>query len=67
MVKEELDKLTENQRRLLNYAFEHGLSQYVELPGKRFVGVNVDSLKTISIEESVGAWSTGVVKCVPSQ
>lgn len=62
-IREAIDSLTQDKRRVLIYAFEHGLSQIVE-DGTSFVGVNIDprSYPNISIQNTVGAWSTGIVR-----
>jgi len=60
--RERLDKLEPKQLSLLQYAFEQQISgQFVELPNNKFIGVNVEHVKNLSIEESVGSWSYGTV------
>lgn len=59
-IKEILDSLPAENKRLLMYAFEHGLSQYVELPDNRYIGVNSNGVKHLFIEQAAGAWSTGI-------
>jgi len=61
MIKMILDNLTEEQRAQLMYAFEQQISQYIELSDNRFIGVNVNTLKTLKIRESNGVWAYGEI------
>jgi len=61
-IKEILDTLKDHERQQLMYGFEHEFSQYVCLPDGKFIGVNVNSIKHLEIEQQVGAWCTGIVK-----
>ena len=61
-IKETLNTLSEKERRLLMYAFEHDLGQHVTISGNRFIGVNVEHTKSLSVEESAGVWAIGRVK-----
>jgi len=60
-IKDVLDSLNDEQRRLLMYAFEHGIAQHVVLPDKKFIGVNVNHIKHLRIGEEAGVWATGEV------
>ena len=60
-IKEMLDALPISERKLLDYAFENGIGQYVMLPDNRFVGVNVGHLKHLKSDLSSGCWSAGVM------
>lgn len=62
MIKETLDRLKPEERRLLMYAFENEFAQYVSLPGNKFLGVNAHSIKHLKIEETAGKWSFGTIK-----
>lgn len=53
-----LDNLTPEQRRRLFHAFNNKITQYVKLPGGKFIGVNMLIL-SFTIEEEVGVWSFG--------
>jgi len=61
-IKETLSSLSDKERRLLMYAFEHSLGQHVTLPDNRFIGVNVEHIKNLEIEESAGVWAVGKVR-----
>lgn len=64
MIKDVISKLDLKDRRVLDYAFNHSLSQIVKIDdGKKFVGVNVKANPTIIIEEKVGVWSCGRLVC----
>jgi hypothetical protein len=62
MIRQILDELPEQKRRLLMYAFEHDLGQYVQLDGGKFVGVNIQNIRNLQITESAGKWAVGIVK-----
>jgi hypothetical protein len=62
MIKQDLERLKPEERRLLQYAFENGFPQHVMLPGNRFIGVHADKIRHLDIEERAGVWSTGKVK-----
>jgi len=52
-----LDDLTSEDRRTLEYAFEHGLSQAVKLPESEVsIGVNMQQDSAYTILEQVGVW-----------
>lgn len=51
--------LTKEQQELLNYAFETGMSQLVELPDKKFIGVNIVTTEFMIIEEEQNRWAIG--------
>lgn len=61
MIKEILEKLKPEERRLLYYAFEQGFPQHITLPGNKFIGVHTDRIKHLQVEERAGVWSTGKV------
>lgn len=64
-IKELLDSLSPEDRRLLSYAFEHDLSQFVVLPDGQYVGVNLDPTKQTDLNEPdmrAGVWSAGITK-----
>lgn len=61
-IKETLDKLPNEQRRQLMYAFEHGFEQFIKLPDGKFIGVNVAPIKHLEVTESAGNWAIGNVK-----
>lgn len=58
-LKEILEKLPQSDRELLNYAFEHGLAQFVRLPNNRFIGVNIDHLTYLIPDAIAGKWRAG--------
>ena len=58
-IKELLDKLSEDDRRVLSYAFEHELSQYVVFEG-RYIGVNLDGHPgLVDPDMKAGVYSSG--------
>lgn len=61
-IKETLNSLSEKERRLLMYAFEHEIGQHITLDDNRFIGVHVEHTKSLEIEESAGVWAMGKVK-----
>lgn len=56
------NKLTKEQQQLLNYAFENKISQLVELPERRFIGVNIIATEYMIIEEEQNKWAIGRFK-----
>jgi len=60
-IKEAFDLLNKNQKATLLYAFEHGLSQHIELSDSRYIGVNINS-KNLQPINNTGVWSYGEVK-----
>lgn len=62
MIRDTLNKLTGEQQRQLMYAFENEFSQFIKLPGDKFIGVNVNQVSHLRITESAGKWAYGDVK-----
>ena len=62
MIKDVIDKLQPEQKGQLMHAFENEFSQYIVLPGNKFIGVNVRSVRHLDITESAGVWFYGNVK-----
>lgn len=60
-IKEIMDSLRPEDRKLLNYAFEHELEQHIRLPDNKYVGVNIRTLKNLKAELAVGLWSYGSI------
>lgn len=62
-LKEILDSLNSEQKSLLLYAFEYGLTQYVILPDGRYIGVNTVSVHYLipDLKLSRGVWSVGQI------
>jgi hypothetical protein len=54
--------LTKEQRELLSYAFENKISQLVELPGRKFIGVNLMPTEYMVVEETSNNWYVGYFK-----
>lgn len=61
-VKTEMNKLTNEKRQQLMYAFESDIPQYVELSDGWFIGVNITDLKQLEVVDTAGAWSIGRIK-----
>lgn len=62
MIKPILDGLAPEQKKRLMYAFEHGLSQFVEHRTGEFIGVNVFTIKHLEVVEQAGSWAIGKLK-----
>lgn len=62
MISEIINNLQPKERQLLMYAFENEFSQYITLPGNRYIGVNTHSVKHLTIDESAGKWTYGKVR-----
>jgi hypothetical protein len=70
MIREILDKLDLEQRRILAYALDHDISQVIKLPPdthisggrQRFVGININPGENMVVEEATGAWKYGYYK-----
>jgi len=60
-IKEILNSLDALDKAKLMYAFEHGLSQFVEFEQGQFIGVNTDYIKRLKSETTVGVWSIGCI------
>lgn len=63
MIKEIMDKLSEEDKKQLMIAFEGEFTQIVELGDSKFIGVNVVDSETHNILEQTGVWSYGELKC----
>ena len=59
--KEILDSLDSDKRKLLFYAFENEMCQYVEYGESKFIGVNIKNQSHLKPTETVGVWSMGDV------
>lgn len=60
ILKSTLDRLKPEERARLVHAFEQHFSQYIPLPGDKFIGVNITHPNFIK-EESAGDWSYGSI------
>ena len=58
-VKEVLDKLSKADYNRLMYAFQHDISQVVELEDGTFLGVNYHPPKNSRIINQIGKWTLG--------
>ncbi len=58
-VKEVLETLPEADKSILFYAFEHDMSQIIQLPDGRYIGVNADRVPNATPELTAGKWSVG--------
>lgn len=58
-----LKRLPDDKRRILQYAFEHGIAQFVESEPGHFVGVNINQKQfpNLHTSDSVGVWSEGKI------
>lgn len=62
LIKDVLDTLDHKEKRLLMYAFEHDLTQYINLEDGQYIGVNTNRLKHLVPDQEAGVWSIGKVK-----
>lgn len=66
-VREVLDSISESDRRFLQIAFEHELSQFVKLKDSNgvysgeYIGVNCHQIKNLTPEMAAGVWSVGKI------
>lgn len=51
--------LSKEQQRLLNYAHEHTISQFIKLDGGKYIGVHVKNIRNLKPAIETGAWSYG--------
>ena len=61
-IKDTFQTLTDKQKALLNYAFQHGISQFVEYAEARFIGVNTEHISNLVVEQKAGVWNVGQIK-----
>jgi len=61
-LKERIGSLSAEQQRQLYYAFEHDISQYVEVGESQFIGVNVGNTKNLRVVDSAGVWAFGNIQ-----
>lgn len=61
-IKQILASLTQAQRTQIDYAFENGLiNQFIEYAPGRFIGVNIQNLSNLQIEQTAGLYSAGTI------
>lgn len=60
-IKAVLDSLTPEQRRHLFHAFDNSFGQYLTLDDNRFIGVNINNVPNLIIEEQIGVWAYGQI------
>lgn len=61
MIRELLKRLSRVQMQQLRYAHEQEIAQYIELDDDIFIGVNVEPIPYLIIEERAGDWACGRV------
>lgn len=61
-IKDILGTLTKNQAAILNYAAEHGISQFIEFSPGKFIGVDAERIPYLNIERTTGRWSVGSIR-----
>jgi hypothetical protein len=59
MIRDVLDELSPQDRRLLTYALDHDIGQVIKLPDKKFVGINIQPCENMIVLERVGDWCYG--------
>lgn len=59
-IRDIINALSLEDRKGLMYAFEEGISSYIEYKEGLFVGVNIKDEK-LSIEKQEGQWSKGTI------
>jgi len=62
MIRELLKKLSKPQKKLLFYALEQEIAQYIEFDDGTFLGVNVEPIRHLEISERTGVWACGRVR-----
>lgn len=66
-VKEVLDDLPDEDKRLLNFALEMEITQFIALKGPdgqpdgRYIGVNCERIGHLSPKFRAGVWSVGTI------
>lgn len=61
-IKTILSTLEQKKKDQIQYAFEQGLvNQYVEYEPGRFIGVNIQNLPNLIIEQTAGSYSAGSI------
>ena len=62
-IKNQIERLSLQQRRQLAHSFDCGISQFIEFGDGEFVGVHLtlERNKNLKIEEQTGVWSYGKV------
>lgn len=61
-IKELLGLLNKNEQATLYYAYQHGISQFVEYTPGRFIGVHAERIPRLHIEQVRGQWSSGSIR-----
>ena len=59
MLKDILQNLSKEDKQQLMIAFDEEFSQFIELPGERFIGVNIEPGPDFVVIETRGQWSYG--------
>lgn len=54
----ELDKETRDS---LKMAHDHSVPQYVKLPGGKFIGVHLNGMRHLKVEEVINDWYYGTI------
>jgi len=62
MIKTILNTLQDEQRAQLMCAFEQGFTQIVIYEPGKFIGVNVQNVGNLDLENQEGVWSCGRIK-----
>ena len=62
MIRDIINRLKPDDLRVLKYAHNHELSQSINLPDGRFIGVNIKENPATVIIEQVGDWAYGMHK-----
>ncbi len=59
-IRQALDNISKEQLSVLMYAFEHGIPQFVKLSDDEFVGIHVEKIKHLKVEQSTeNGWAMG--------
>lgn len=62
MIKTILESLHEEQRDQLMYAFEQGFTQIIIYAPGQFIGVNVQHVGNLDLQNQEGVWAIGRIK-----
>ncbi len=61
IISEVIKTLSDDDKALLRMAHNHGVAQYVKLPDSRFIGVNLNGVRHLTIEHDYNDWQFGKI------
>lgn len=62
-IKNQIERLSIQEKRQLAHAFDCGISQFIEFGDNEFVAVHINQQrnKNLDIKETIGVWSYGEI------